>query len=197
MLQLVGALVAPIIGALLYGWLHSRPSVVRYFDTFIFLTVPVLVLWQVVPHAWEEFGVLAILVMALGLAVPTLIERFWHALAPHTDNLAILGGLSSLWLHALLESAALTPGGGINVSAALILHRLPVGLVVWWMLSPRHGFWGGAIGIGGIIVATIVGFLVGAEVLPDHGSGIELYQAFVGGSLLHVVFHQSRQDHQH
>ena len=31
----------------------------------------------------------------------------------------------------------------------------------------------------------------------DHGTGVDLYQAFVGGALLHVMFHQSRRDHRH
>ena len=117
-----------------------------------------------------------------------------RALAPHTDNLAILGGLTGLGLHAFLEGAALTPEG-TSVTAAVVLHRMPVGLVIWWMLRPRHGFAAGALGIAGIGVATVAGYAAGAELL--HGSGVELYQAFVGGSLLHVVFHQSRHDHRH
>ena len=196
MLQLAGALAAPVIGALLYGWLHHRPGAVRFLDGFMYFAVPALVAWQVVPHAWSEHGILAILVIAVGFGTPALIERAPHALAPQTDNLALLGGLSGLGLHALLEGAALSPGE-TSVSAAVVLHRIPVGLAIWWMLRPRHGFRAGALGIGGIVVATMVGYSAGAELLGDQGSGVELYQAFVGGSLLHVVFHQSRHDHQH
>ena len=194
MLQLAAAIAAPAVGALLYGWLHNRPATVRIFDRFMYLAVPALVAWQVVPHAWAEYGLLALLVLALGMATPYLIERVSRALAPHTDNIAILGGLSGLGLHAFLEGAALTPER-TGVAAAVILHRMPVGLVIWWMLRPRHGFAAGALGIAGIGVATLAGYAAGAELL--HGSGVELYQAFVGGSLLHVVFHQSRQDHPH
>ena len=194
MFPLAAAIVAPAIGALLYGWLHNRPATVRVLDRFMYLAVPALVAWQVVPHAWAEYGLLTFLVMALGVATPNLIERVSRALAPHTDNIAILGGLTGLGLHAFLEGAALTPEGA-SVTAAVVLHRMPVGLVIWWMLRPRHGFVGGAVGITGIGVATLVGYAAGAELL--HGSGVELYQAFVGGSLLHVVFHQSRHDHHH
>ena len=196
MLQLGSALLAPVIGALLYGWLHNRPGVVRFLDSFMYLAVPALVAWQMVPGAWAEAGILALLVMAVGLGVPALIERVSHALAPYTDNLALLGGLSGLGLHALLEGAALSPNEA-SVSAVVVLHRIPVGLAIWWMVRPRHGFWLAALGIGAIAVATLVGYAVGAELLDDQGSGMELYQAFVGGSLLHVVFHQSRQDHRH
>ncbi len=196
MLQLAGALAAPVIGAVLYGWLHDRPGAVRIFDSVMYVAVPALVAWQVLPHAWAEYGVLAILVLAAGMGTPALIERTSHALAPHTDNLALVGGLSGIALHAFLEGAALTPNGA-SVTTAVILHRIPVGLVIWWMLRPRHGFLGGAIGIGAIGAATLAGYGVGAELLGDSGRGVELYQAFVGGSLLHVVFHQSRHDHRH
>ena len=139
MLQLAGALAAPVIGAVLYGWLHDRPGAVRIFDSVMYVAVPALVAWQVLPNAWAEYGVLAILVLAAGMGTPALIERTSHALAPHTDNLALVGGLSGIALHAFLEGAALTPNGA-SVTAAVILHRIPVGLVIWWMLRPRHGF---------------------------------------------------------
>lgn len=194
MVQLAAAVVAPALGAVLYGWLHGRADTVRYLDGLMYLAVPALVLWQVLPHAWEQYGLLALLVMAVGVVTPNLIERMSRALAPHTDSLAILGGLTGLGVHALLEGAALAPDGA-SVTAAVILHRLPVGLVIWWILRPRYGFAMGALGIGGIGAVTLAGYAAGVELLP--GSGVELYQAFVGGSLLHVVFHQSLHDHRH
>ena len=196
MLQLAGALAAPVAGALLYGWLHHRPGSVRIVDGFMYVAVPALVAWQVLPHAWAEQGVPAILLLAAGTATPALIERASQVLAPHADNLALAAGLSGLALHALLEGAALAPAGA-GVAVAVILHRIPVGLAIWWMLRPRHGFRGGAIGIGVLAAATVAGYAIGAELLDDQGGGLELYQAFVGGSLLHVMFHQSRRDHRH
>lgn len=195
MLPLAGALAAPLVGALLYGWLHGHPRAVRSVDGFMFLAVPALVAWQVLPHAWAEYGALTLLVVALGIGTPALIERASHTLAAHTDNLALLAGLSGLGLHALLEGVALAPEGAV-VTLPVILHRIPVGLVIWWMLRPRHGFAGGMLGIGAIAAATLLGYALGAELVGDT-EGIELYQAFVGGSLLHVAFHQSRHDHRH
>ena len=196
MFQLIGALAAPVVGALLYRWLHDRPDTVRLADRFMYVGVPVLVLWQVLPHAWAEHGVLAILTLAAGAGAPTLIERASHVIAPHTDNLALLAGLSGLALHASLEGAAMAPEEA-DLAPAIILHRIPVGLVIWWMLAPRHGFVGGALGVGTICVATVIGYAAGSAAIAEHGNGMGLYQAFVGGSLLHVVFHQSRHDHRH
>ena len=92
MVQLAVAIAAPAVGALLYGWLHDHPVTVRLLDSVMYVAVPALVAWQVIPHAWAEFGLLTFLVLAAGMATPNLIERVSRALAPHTDNLAILGG---------------------------------------------------------------------------------------------------------
>ena len=195
MFQLAGSLAAPIMGALLYGWLHDRPGATRLFDGFMYIAIPALVTWQVVPHAWADHGILVLAVLALGIGLPTLIERLSTSLASQTDNVALLIGLSGLVLHAFLEGAALVPRG-TGIVPAVILHRLLVGLTIWWLLRPRHGFGWASLGIAVILAATVAGYAAGTQFF-EHGGGVELYQAFVGGSLLHVVFHKGRHDHQH
>lgn len=195
MFQLAGSLAAPVVGAFLYRWFHGRSGAVRLFDALMYVAVPAIVLWQVLPHSWENHGVLAILVLLLGMGTPNLIERVSRSLAPHTDNLALLAGLSGLVIHAFLEGVALV-SKETRVSYAVILHRIPVGLMIWWILRPRHGFRGAAIGIGTILAATVAGYAIGTRIFAD-GDGVVLYQAFVGGSLLHAVFHQGRLDHSH
>ena len=194
-LPLAGALAAPLAGVLLYRWSHRRPGAARVVDGVMLALVPGLVAWQVLPHAWAEHGAATLAVLAAGAGAPVLVERTSRALAPHVDDLALVVGLSGLGLHALLDGAALAPGTG--VAAAVILHRIPVGLAIWWMLRPRHGVRGGVLGIGVLTAATVIGYAVGGELAGGHGPGVDLYQAFVGGSLLHVVFHQSRRDHRH
>ena len=189
------SLAAPVVGALLYGWLHGLPRTARVFDACMYVLVPLLVIWQVVEHSWSDYGLLAIGVMALGLALPLAIERISHSLARHTDNLALTIGLSGLLLHILLEGAALSlEGAGFKV--AIVAHRLLVGLMIWWLLRPRFGFWIALGGLGATIAVTVAGFALGSHWF-DTGAGAQLYVAFVGGSLLHVVFHQSRHDHSH
>jgi hypothetical protein len=170
-------------------------------DGFVYVSVPVLVALQVLPAAWEHRSLLMIGAAAAGFVVPAALERMSHALHRHTDALALVVGLSGLVLHTLLEGAALAPGeDGVPVTFALavILHQMPVGLVLWWLLRPRYGFAAAACGVGSIVVGTLIGYALGVEVLGAvHGEGAELYQALVAGSLMHVVFHQGRGDHQH
>jgi hypothetical protein len=201
MFYLAAALAAPVLGPVLYGWLHDRPSAVRFVDGFVYIAVPVLVAWQVLPYAWVDRSLIPIVAVGLGMLVPTLFERASRALETHTDNLALVVGLSGLVLHALLEGAALGPAsGGVAVPFALaaILHRIPVGLVIWWLLRPRHGVGPAATGVFAVVLATLAGYVLASGLSGgEHGPGIEMYQAFVSGSLMHVVFHQGRHDHTH
>lgn len=201
MTYLIGALVAPVLGALLYRSLHRRDRAVRLVDGFVYVAVPALVALQVIPHSLEEGSPVILLLVAGGAIVPSLFERASHLLERYTDDLAILVGLSGLLLHEILEGAAFAPlGSPVDpvFGWAVILHRVPAGLIVWWLVRPRHGIPLAALAVGSLVVATLGGFLVGNELLgPVHGPGIERYQAFVSGTLLHVIFHRGRHDHTH
>ena len=196
---LIAVAFAPLLAPVLYRVLHDRPSAVETFDKFVYLAVPMLVAWQVLPHAWEERNVLLILAVTGGLVLPILVERDFQSIADETDNLAIAAGLSGLVLHALLEGAALTPTSpDPPLVAAIILHRIPMSLVIWWLIFPRFGTKKAAAGIGLLVLATLAGYSLGSEFLSGlQGDGPALYQAFVSGSLIHVVFHQGRHDHDH
>ncbi len=198
---LIAALAAPIAGPVLYGALHDHPKAVRFVDGFVYVAVPALVSWQVLAFTWEQRSGLAIAAVAAGLLVPVALERVSHAFEHHTDKLALVVGLSGLLLHALLEGAAFAPGSeaiATPFALAVIVHRIPVALVIWWLIRPRYGAIAASAGVGLILFATLAGYGIGSGLLGNvHGSGVELYQAFVSGSLVHVVFHQGRHDHQH
>ena len=202
MIALAAALAAPLLGVALYGAFHHRAGATRLVDGFVYLAVPVLVALQVLPQSWalrEFWGLGAV---AVGAGVYFVLERVSRSLASQADNLAILVSLSGLVLHAFLEGAALISAADRSDAffvVAVVLHRLPIGLVVWWLIRPRHGRAAAATGVGAIVVATLAGFIGGGLMMasPGEGPGLEIYQAFVAGSLLHVVFHQGRSDHRH
>ena len=201
MIYLVAAVLAPVLGPILYRLLHPHPRAVGMVDGFVYLAVPLLVAWQIVPHAWMERSVVPLVVVTAGFVLPAIVERASHALAERTDDLALVVGIAGLALHAGLEGAAFAPGaGGVDDAFALavILHRIPVGLVVWWLIRPRFGQGAAALGVASLVFATLAGFGLGSEVLVSTGAErAELFQIFVSGSLVHVVYHQGRHDHDH
>lgn len=201
MTWLVAAVSAPVLGPILYHFLHDHPRAVRLVDGSVYVAVPALVAVQVLPHAWQERSLLVVAALGAGLLVPQGMERLSHVLERYTDDVALLVGLSGLVVHGLLEGGAFAPNDGsveTLFAMAVVLHRVPVGLVVWWLLRPRHGVLAASVGVGSLMAATLAGWLVGTEVLGGvHGVGVEVYQAFVSGTLVHVVFHQGRHDHTH
>ncbi|WP_419949815.1 hypothetical protein [Candidatus Palauibacter sp.] len=198
MLQLTAVLVAPAIGAVLYVVLHRRPGTMRVIDTIVFVALPLLIAWQVLPHVWLERQFGPLLAVGAGIGLLYLLERISETLARHTDNATIVLAVLAMVLHALLEGGAVLVGpSSVPFTSALVLHRVAVGLLVWWLLEPRHGVRGALAGVAAIIVATVIGALAGTELLPDEHAALEMYQAFISGSLLHVVLHQGRRDHRH
>jgi zinc transporter ZupT len=198
---LIAALAAPAAGPLLYRALHPHPRAVHLVDGGVYLAVPILVALQVLPHAWEDRSILALAALVVGFLLPAAVERLSHALDERTDNVALVVGLSGLVLHSVLEGGGFAPAGdGVAAPFALAvtLHRIPVGLVIWWLIRPRFGQGWAAFGVGSMILGTLAGYGLGAELLVGmEESGVHLYQAFVSGSLVHVVYHQGRHDHDH
>ena len=205
MAPILYALAAPVIGVILYPLLHDNPKLTRAFDRCMYVIVPLLVLTQVLghqiqDHGWEPVGLLILLgVMALGILIPIGIEHVSHSIAPKTEGLSIIAGFLGLGLHALLEGSSLNADSPTAL-VPIVVHRVAVGLMIWWILHPRYGSFIAMFGIVGLLSATLAGFLL-ADLLPHDFTGSDLFQAFVAGSLLHVIFHErhhgSPHDHSH
>ena len=198
MLPLVSALLAPLAGALIYVTLHRRSGTVRLLDTAVIVALPLLVAVQVVPHAWAERSLLPVVAVALGAGLLAVVERLSHTLARYTDDVTILFAVLGISVHAVLEGSALTAGASPAFVLAVVVHRVAVGLLIWWLVVPRHGVRAAAAGVAAILAGTLAGYVVGAGVIMDIPFVDRvLLEAFVAGTLLHVVLHQGREDHRH
>src|SRR5690242_1423396 len=67
---LIAALAATAVGPLLYGILHDRPTLRRHVDGFVYVVVPILVAWQILPVAWERRSIVPLLALGAGMLVP-------------------------------------------------------------------------------------------------------------------------------
>lgn len=114
---------------------------------------------------------------------------------------AVLG----LGLHALLDGIALAlpgdeglghEGAGLLVIAVLI-HRFPAGLGLSWAMLTEYGLVKTLSAGLFVAVATVLGFVFSGVVVDmTQRPELAVFQAFVAGSLLHVVFAHAptRQD---
>ncbi len=197
MLLLILSLAALALGPLLYVLGTKRDGVREGLDGFVFVSIAGLVIFHVIPEVMEVAGMWALGFAALGLFGPLVFERYIKKLASEAHALALILGMLGTILHGLIDGMALSSSTGFGaLGLAVLVHRLPVGLAVWWLLKPRNGLKPALTVLIGIGVATIVGFSL-AEGSADrvHSFGAMCFQALVAGSLLHVVFHLSHGTH--
>ena len=194
MTLLIASLLALLVGPLVYRAFHRRDAMLALLDGLIFVAITGLVLLFILPDSYENGGWLTLPVAVAGLFGPTLLEGASRRAAKRTHITALVLGLTALILHALIDGTALSETGASGASLlplAVVIHRLPVGLTIWWLLRPSFGVRSAAGVLGMIAVATITGYAFGPVLIGGLSShGIAWFQAFVAGSLLHVVFHQ-------
>ncbi len=187
---LLASVFALFAGPLLVTALGRVRAVLEALDGFVLTALTGLVLLHVLPHAVHEGGWAAIALALAGLVAPYLLEgRLANA---HGALLAL--ALAGLGVHAFTDGAALAldghGDGHDHLILGVILHRLPLGMFLWFAVRPALGT-RGALGIVALIAgSTAVGLFAGAEAV--HGvseGGLALFEALVAGSLLHVVVH--------
>ncbi len=200
--MLLASAVSLIIGPLLFKAFASRQHFYRLMDGFIVVVITGIVIIEVVPEVVAHMPYLGFLMIGLGFAGPTILERLFHKVAHQVHKTALMIGMLGIILHAVVDGFALweiSQSGGELLGWGLILHRLPVGITVWWLLEPRYGRNAAAGVLGLMVLATFGGFFMGMEmthlVVGESGLGLK---AFVAGAILHVVVHRPHaSDHIH
>jgi hypothetical protein len=186
-LSLVALAVGPLAAALLRGTRWSADLL----DGLVLVAVCGLVLLHVVPHAVAAAGWSAIALAAAGFAMPFLAER-WRREKQGASFALVSLVVASFGVHAFIDGAVLVghaePAHDRFVALAVVRHRLPDGLAIWSVVSVARGTTVAAWVLAVLAGCTVLGFAVGG-LLGASGPGIALLQAFVGGSVLHIVMH--------
>jgi hypothetical protein len=192
------------VGVLLYPLTLDRPLLARVLDWFVAISVGTLVVALLLPEVWADLGSVGLLVSLIAFGVPTIFERWSHG-GGAGHRLAIFLVLGGLVLHALLDGGALILSGERSSLAwAVMLHRLPIGLVIGCMLYRPGRLAPAMSAVTLMAIATVLGFVVGDALLTQISDSAHVYfEAVVAGTLLHVVVahpHSHRhgsEDHPH
>ncbi len=199
MTMLVLSLVALGVGPALALAAERGRRLRQALDGFVVVTVGGLVFLHILPEAIGHGGLLAGLLALLGVALPNLSDRLferrgaqWHV---GVVVLAVLG----LGVHAAFDGVALAVSAhelhaekvGHQLALGVIFHRLPVGLLLWWVFAPHGGPRVATASLAFIGAATVAGFAVGQPLSTAVAQeGVSYLMAFVAGALLHVVIHE-------
>ncbi|MEE2657923.1 MAG: permease [Candidatus Latescibacterota bacterium] len=195
------SLLALSIGPFAYAAARLAQPLMAALDGLIFVVMGGLVIFHVLPEALELAGWIAVVGVGAGLWLPTFIEHRIRSMARQVHNVTLVFGLIAIAVHAFTDGLALAPAP-MDIAErhmlpmAVLLHRLPVGLTVWFLLRPLYGL----VPASGVLVlmglATTAGFLGGGSILGTmESSAWGLFQSIIAGSLLHVVVHRSYPVH--
>ncbi|MGF1465488.1 MAG: hypothetical protein ACFCGT_05080 [Sandaracinaceae bacterium] len=200
---LLASLLALGVGPVAHHVLEGRT---RYlFHGALVAALLALLCLHVLPECVAAAGWWSLGVAGLGLLAPLAAERGAGRLGARSGRLAAGAVVVGLLVHAFLDGVGIAGGGGDAhahaghdhaphaLGLAVVLHRIPVGGALWWILKPGRGVGPALAALGAIGVATIAGYAVGAELVPHlDAAPLALGQAFIGGVLLHVVAHRPR-----
>jgi uncharacterized membrane protein YraQ (UPF0718 family) len=187
-------LAALLLGPLLAGALSRSPRAHAALDGFVLCIVAGLCLAVLLPHAFESLGPAAFPLGLLGFAVPLMAERWLSRHRPGEAPGVLVVALAGLLVHEALDGAGLAVQDGHGhhheaTTLAILVHRLPVGLLVWWSVEPtlgRRATWAVLALMAG---ATTAGFALGSELATSvEGVGTGVLNALLSGALLHVIF---------
>jgi hypothetical protein len=194
-LLLTLALSALMIGPVLYGLARQVRWTFAAIDGFVLTAVGALVLLQVGPRAVAEGGGGAVGAFALGLAGPVVLGKLrveWSRAQRWMVGLGITG----LVAHGALDGAAIA-SGRIDLASAVIVHRIPAGIFVWWLVRPSQGQRRAWLVLGALAATTCVGFGIGQGLHALEGSGLAVFESFVAGALVHVLIGHGPELHGH
>ena len=189
------SILALFLGPVTYRLLQRQPGWLDLMDAFIFVSISGLVLFHILPELLHEGGLLVLVLTALGVLTPSWIEKYFHKAAHKAHNTTLFLGVLGLVIHSSLDGTVLL-ADQVNqtewlLALGVLLHRFPISLTIWWLLRPQYGVilpFVVLISMGG---ATLLGASY-AELSIAHLDGelLAWFQAFVMGSIMHVVLHR-------
>lgn len=195
-MNLVLSIAALLLGPLIY--VASRNSAVarRIIDALIVASIAVIILAHIIPDAYALAGNRAIVILLLGIAFPMLLERLFRKATDAAHFAIVIVAVVGLLLHSVIDGVALLPENGNVLAYAIVLHQLPVGMAVWWAVRPNFGIPRAVTVFSAIIIATVSGYFVGDIAIQwVAAKNLALFQAFVAGSLIHVVIFGVKHKH--
>lgn len=188
------ASLALLAGPVLVALAERRPATRETLDGFVLITITGIVGLHIVPEAWASAGYLSIALLLAGLAFPVLLEAAYRRALDRAHLVVLLVAALGMVVHSMLDGIALLPvidetgKASHQLAVGVIVHRLPVGMAIWWLLRPRFGPVAALAVFALIVLGTGVSYTLGAEHLMVAPVTLLLFQCFVAGSLLHVAF---------
>lgn len=193
---LVLSLVGLALGPALFALGRRQPIAFAALDGFTLGLVPALLLLWLLPHLYDDVGPAALVLAAIGFTGLWLVERRSHRAGARVQHAVLLPAMA---VHSLLDGGSLalafavTAGGStpLLLGGALVLHRLPEGLLLAAALTPTLGFRRMLHRVALVGAATVAGALGGRALI--EAAPHTLLDGFVAlglGVMLRLAIHR-------
>jgi uncharacterized protein len=179
---------------------HTWSTVVL--DSFCLITISGFALLHLLPESAEQAGWLVLPLALFGFILPSVAERTLHHGHPGMRRTVIVLAIFGIAAHATLDGLFLNAGADVHkghshggnthelTAWAVILHRIPEGLGIWWIVPRTLGILPAILITLASITATLFGYFLGdAVITADSQNALAMLQSLLVGSLLHVVLH--------
>ena len=195
-MNLLLSIAALLLGPVIYALSRRNAATRQILDGFIFITIAGLICVNIIPESLSIGGTPAVGFLLLGIVFPIVIERGFRGALHEAHILILIIAALGLVIHAIIDGIALLPVEGSDLAHAVILHRLPIGMAIWWSLRPNLGLPVAIAAFATIIIASTVAYVLGAPIVElAEARSIAFVQAFVSGSLIHIVAFGVTHDH--
>lgn len=187
---LLATLLALAAGPALYAFGRHNARMLAFLDGFVLISIAGLVVLEVVPGTFTQGGPWTVAFLAAGLFGPTLLERLFRN-AERATHIGALGfAVCGLVFHALGDGVVLAPGSvDWALPAAVVVHSIPVGMAVWWLLAPTFGAGPPLVALIAMAAGTLAGYFYGEALSATLGqTAWAWFQSLIAGTILHVIF---------
>jgi zinc transporter ZupT len=176
--------IALLAGPFIYALGRRNKMTERLLDALIIAAIAWIIGVHIVPDAFHVAGWPALVFLLAGMAFPYALRRIFHLASSAMHTALLFIAALALVLHAIIDGIALLPASGEQLSIAVILHRLPVGMAIWWTFRPVIGTRSAILAFALIVSATALAVYFGGPVVSLAESRVlALFQVFVAGSL--------------
>lgn len=200
------ALFSALLGGAIALLARKHPAVLERTRTFAFAAAAGVVAFHLLPEVLPAQGLVALLWMGCGFALPWVLEAGARAFGPGLLEARGLTGLrvaaevgfAALLFHSVAEGLALVaalarPSGQLDLEIALVAHHAPLTAAVVLPFLDLRGPRAVAVravvvGIAGVLGALLSGVVPGFT----EGGFLMTATAITAGALLHVVADEIR-----
>jgi len=174
-------------------------------DSFCVIAISGFALLHLLPVSAGQAGWIVLPLALAGFIAPALAERGLHHHGTGMRRTVLVLAMLGIAAHSILDGMGLSLGhvcatehdhghehthDHVLLAWAVILHRIPEGLGIWWIIPRTLGVRAAVLVTVVSVVTTSFGFFVAPKLFTESSTqGLAMVQALLGGSLLHVVLH--------